>query len=84
MNKPYVKILDNNGIVTNPINKEYISVFPNRSERRLLPARFKKQNKGINLIIVGKFKYRKIIQEILLKNGSIKRIEHTQLKGVNY
>lgn len=33
MNKPYVKVYEN-GILSNPIEKEFKSQFPNRSQRR--------------------------------------------------
>lgn len=46
--------------------------------------RFVNNRKGIHLITGPNFKYRKRIQIIKLKNGKTKKIEHYDLKGVNY
>lgn len=83
-NTPYVKVYDENGVVVNPIVEKLETKFPNRRQRRQKPARFRRQNKGINLSIVGRFKYQRYIQEIILPTGKIKRIEHNRLKGVDY
>lgn len=79
MNKPYVKVYDASGVLTNPIKGSYISKSPNRSQRRFTAPRFRGNHKGVSLTIVpGKppIVYRRVIQE--LPDG--KQIQHYLLK----
>ncbi len=76
MNKPYVKVYDTEGIITNPIKGSYISKSPNRSQRRFTAQRFKGNHKGVSLTINDEYAYRRVLQ--ITPNG--KRIEHYLLK----
>lgn len=69
MNTPYVKEYDANGVVTNPITKDnpYLHQYPNRKARKNRQPRFMGNNKGVNLLLMGKFgefKYLKVMQRI--------------------
>lgn len=80
-NQPYVKVLDANGLVTNPIILSYQNEFANRSTRRQKDAPFKGNGKNFSLTVTGKLRYLRVVQEILLKDGSIKRIGHYVLRN---
>ena len=78
LNTPYVKQYDENGKVKNDF-KEYKSEHPNRSERREKPKRFMGCGKNYPLTVLQTGKYLRRIQEIICKDGSVKRIEHYTL-----
>ena len=77
MNTPYVKQYNEEGEVINPINGKYVSQFPNRRARANKKQRFMNNSKSFPLIVFGKFKFKKVIQKEIDKQGKVKRIEHT-------
>lgn len=94
MNIPYVKEYKD-GVLQNPIKGSYLNRFNNRKARAETRNRiwggksprfkFMGNGKNFSLTINGKYKYARRIQEIISKvTGQIKRIEHYDLKGVNY
>ena len=66
MNKPYVKSFDENGVLLNPITKEnpYINAYPNRASRRKREPRFRGNQNGSSLTIIGNQAYHRVIQFI--------------------
>jgi hypothetical protein len=58
MNKPYKKIVDENGKVVNPITKEspYVSQFKSRQQRRKKEPRFIGNNRGVSISYVDSLK----------------------------
>lgn len=96
MNKPYVRSYDSNGELVDQFEsvavsdekriKIYKSEFPNRSQRRDVKQKnpFNGNDKRFGLVVAGKFKYRKRLQKIVLKDGSVKTIKHFDLKSKNY
>lgn len=89
MNKPYVKQYNEQGLVNNLIVGSYKSTEPNRRKRRELESRTKNKpfignKKGISLVVVqvGALsfqKYKNFIQVVKMNDGSIKRINQSQL-----
>lgn len=79
-NKPYVKQYDERGVLTNPINGEYLSLFKNRSQRRGKATRFIGNQKGHSLTTTNSTAYHRSIQYVLLRSGQTKQIEHYILK----
>lgn len=96
MNIPYVKRYNENGELLNPIKagQLYVSPYSNRRARRETRDRkwggkkpgyrFMGCGKNFSLTINGHLKYARRIQEVSCKDGSIRRVEHNDLKGVNY
>ena len=82
-NTPYVKQYNELGQLLNPINGAYISPYPNHATRNARPDRFKSNKKGVCLTVGEHFtlKYHRHVQEIVLKNGKVKRIQHYLLKN---
>lgn len=80
MNKTYIRQFNSDGTVSNPITGSYLHSFNNRSQRRQKPLRFMSNRKGVSLTVTGKLKYKRVIQKITLKDGSIKRIGHYILR----
>lgn len=86
-NIPYVKKYDEKGHLINPIQGIYRSTGPNRQQRKaaLKPERFMNFSKkgGSNLVIIGRMKFRKFVQEIKVPDPKwagkflIKRIYQT-------
>lgn len=76
MNKPYIKIYDADGVLTNPIHGSLISKFPNRQQRRYTAPRFRGNQKGNSLTVVGRSAYHRVIQ--VTPEG--KQIQHYLLK----
>jgi hypothetical protein len=90
-NLPYVKKYSEKGELMNPIEGNYKSVGKNRSQRRelLKGSPFIGNKKGISLSIVkiGPLsfqKYKKVIQKVFLKDGSVKFINHWVLMNISY
>jgi hypothetical protein len=81
MNTPYKKQINANGEVANPIKGIYKNEFPNRKTRRMRPEKFKGNGKNFSLTVTGKLRYSRNIQEIILADGSIKRIRHYVLRN---
>jgi len=86
MNKPYVKQYNEQGLISNPIVGSYKSTSPNRRQRRELEYNkpFIGNKKGISLVVVkiGALsfqKYKKVVQVVKMKDGSIKRINQSYL-----
>lgn len=75
-NIPYVKKYNEEGLVANPINHAYVNNFPNRSERHANLGRHKGNGRNFHLSVHPKARYHRTVQEIVLKDGSIKRINH--------
>lgn len=71
MNTPYVRQMDANGTLANPITKEnpYVSIHPNRRERRHHPGRFRGNNKGHAIVEFGGKRWEKILQHVRAKDG---------------
>ena len=62
MNHPYVKRIEN-GVFVNPIQKELITKFPNRSSRRGKKISTQAINgKKNGLTVNGVIKYKKVLQ----------------------
>lgn len=80
MNTPYVKKLNENGEVINPIKGSYLHQEQNRKQRRLKLERFVNNRKTFHLTVTKTLKYARKVQEILLKDGSVKRIGHYILR----
>lgn len=81
MNTPYRKEFNANGEVTNQIKGIYKNEFPNRKTRRMKPEKFRGNGKNFSLTVTGKLRYSRDIQEIILQDGSIKRIGHYVLRN---
>jgi len=80
-NAPYVKQFDSKGLLINPIEKEFISSYPNRRQRKPNRERFTGCGKNYPVVVtrtsnISFHKCLKSIQTIVCKDGSIKRIEH--------
>jgi len=75
-NIPYRKQYDAQGNITNPIKERYISVLPNRAERRRKEGRFHGNGNNYHLTISAGSKYRREMQFILTKENKIKVIYH--------
>ena len=91
MNKPYVRSYDSNGELVDQFSevngkKVYKNEFNNRESRRNIIQKnpFAGNDKRFNLVVAGKFKYRKRLQKITLQDGSVKIIKHYDLKNKNY
>jgi hypothetical protein len=80
MNKPYIKQLNQDGIVSNPIEGSYLHSEQNRKQRRLKPLRFMSNRRGVSITIDNSLRYIRTIQLIKLLDGSIKRIGHYVLR----
>lgn len=76
INKPYVKQYDSEGFVTNPIVASYVSPFKNRKQRRQSNGRHRGNGKNYHLSVHPKARYHRTVQEIIMPDGKIKRIEH--------
>lgn len=79
MNKPYVKQLDENGVVINPITKlnPHLNQFESRRDRRFRPLRFINNRKGVHLTVYKDIKYSREVQVLFCtKTERVKRIEH--------
>ena len=87
MNLPYVKQYDESGILEHPIKGDYLTRFPNRIERRnhYKKQRFCGNGQNFHLSLVGKLKYFRREQLIILKDengqpiGKTKRVLHYDL-----
>lgn len=80
MNTPYRKRFNENGEVTNPIMGARLHHEPNRRERRSKPTRFVNNRKTFHLTVSNAIRYHRVVQQILDKDGSIKRVGHYVLK----
>jgi len=83
MNKPYVKMYDENGAIINPIKGKLITRFEARKQRReyLQKERFVKNTKAYHLFIMefsptSILKYRRFLQLEKDKDGKRKTIKH--------
>lgn len=78
MNTPYVKSYNEQGILTNPIDKLYLNQFPNRAARRQAKNEtpFRGNGKNYPLTVIGNVRYLRAVQVIHQKDGSVKRINH--------
>lgn len=76
-NQPYVKEYQN-GVLVNPIKGTYSSPYPNRAQRRKRPGRELSNKKGDQIVLVGPYKYKKVLQEV---NG--RRIVHSLPVGMS-
>lgn len=91
MNKPYVRSYDSNEELVDQFTevngkKVYKHESNNRESRRSILQKnpFAGNDKRFGLVVAGKFKYRKRLQKITLKDGSVKTIKHYDLKSKNY
>ncbi len=75
MNQPYVKKYDENGMLTNPIEKVYTNEFQNRSQRRKRQPRFMSNRKGNNYTLFGQMLFTKRVQ-IVVTDTAKKVIYH--------
>ena len=83
-NAPYIKVLDDEGNVINPISGSYTSPFPNRKARRIFKnrERFTGNGRAVNLTVVKTAKFKRVLQfaPVRDKDGSLtgkfNRIEH--------
>ena len=77
INQPYVKRIEN-GVFVNPIEKELITKFPNRSSRRgkkISTQAFNGRKNG--MVVNGNIKYKKVMQTVFDTNTlKTKRILH--------
>ena len=66
MNTPYVKQYNELGQVANPIEKNYMSMDPNRKQRRqpLQKDRFHGESKNFHLTVTLMGRYRRVRQVI--------------------
>ena len=75
-NRPYVKIYDANGEVTNPITKHnpHLNVSMSRSQRKeaIGSKRHRGNNKGNAIVVVGTVKYFKYLQVIPMYVAKVK------------
>lgn len=66
INKPYVKQYDEKGLLINPItkNEPYLHEFKNGFQRRqnLKESRFFTNRKTCPILVIGKFKFKKVQQ----------------------
>jgi len=76
VNIPYIKKFDAEGNMTNPITDRYISVLPNRRERRKKEKRFYGNGNNYHLSVTPTGKYRRVMQLICTKDNKIKVIYH--------
>lgn len=79
INVPYRKQYDAMGNLLNPINETYKSEHRNRKQRRayLQKERFANNKNTAQMVIMGKFRFKKVRQRIADKyNGAIKFINH--------
>lgn len=79
MNKPYVKKYDGNGVLTNPIERVYLSTAPNRAARRFSPKKFRGNNKGFSFTIIQGSRYKRVLRvvETIEKTRSGKDVNKT-------
>lgn len=75
-NIPYRKEYNSDGNIINPITDRYVSVLPNRAERRKKEGRFYGNGKNHHLSVTAMQKFRRIMQTITLKDKSTKVIYH--------
>lgn len=66
-NIPYVKVYDENGVLTNPIKKSYFSPYQNRRQRRQRLGRPIGNHKGVSIITTNDGKYQSIFFKVLQK-----------------
>ena len=85
-NKPYVKNYDNNGNLTNPIEKSFVPMYPNREERRqnLQKSRFHGESGNVHLTVLPTGAYKRVRQLIKLASKKLhaqktKTIDHYRL-----
>jgi hypothetical protein len=75
-NVPYVRQLDENGELLNPIDRIYRNIGPNRRERRWSEPRFLNNRGTYPIQVLKATKYRKVLQRYFKKDGSIGIIKH--------
>lgn len=75
-NTPYVRRLDENGSLINPIVGAYVGYGQNRRTRRMEEGRFLNNRRSADIHIVGTRKFRKVLQRYYKKDGSIGVIKH--------
>ena len=75
-NTPYVRRLDENGSLINPITGAYVGYGQNRRTRRMGEARFLNNRRSADIQVVGARKFRKVLQRYYKKDGSIGVIKH--------
>jgi hypothetical protein len=77
-NIPYVKHLDENGLISNPIVGNLITKFANRKNRRQIKqkSRFHGESKNTHLSVNKYSKYLRVKQLEKDKHGNKKFIEH--------
>lgn len=77
MNTPYIKQLNELGQVINPIEKSYMSEYPNRRERRHSEKRFTGNTAThCHLTVTGTVKFRRVRQTAITKKGEKHIIYH--------
>ncbi len=79
INVPYRKQYNAMGSLLNPINGVYKSEHRNRKQRRayLQKERFANNKNTAQMVIIGKFRFKKVRQRIVDKyNKSVKFINH--------
>lgn len=80
MNTPYIKRYNKDGEVTNPIMGARLHHEPNRRARRSRPERFVNNRNTFHLTVTETLRYKRVVQEIALEDGSIKRVGHYVLR----
>jgi len=73
--KPYVKQLDANGVVINPVSN-HVWNGSNRQNRRAKEPRAFNNSKNCQMLVTKTYRWIKSVQFISQKDGSIKRINH--------
>lgn len=83
MNTPYVKQMDPTTGLEIPLTESYISVEPNRRQRRqhLNRPPLHGNNKGVHLTVLKTGKYKRVYQHETDKHGNKKTIEHYILQS---
>lgn len=78
INVPYVKEYDSNGILINPIKGLYKNEYKNRKQRRdyLHKNRFANNKKTAQIVVIGRFKFKKLRQLVACANKEFKYINH--------
>lgn len=75
-NTPYVRRLDENGELINPITGAYVGCGQNRRTRRMEEGRFLNNRRSANIHVISTRKFRKVLQRYYKKDGSIGVIKH--------
>jgi|APGre2960657404_1045060.scaffolds.fasta_scaffold24495_3 hypothetical protein len=75
-NAPYIKVLDAEGNVINPISGSYTSPFPNRKARRIFKNRERFTGNGKTAKFKRVLQFAPVRDENGVFHGKFNRIEH--------